>query len=140
MNKLIKKENIGIDQVIKHLNRAQKDLIVAQANLSIDGEAAFNYAYLAILRTARALMFSEGYRPIDGYQHKTVVEFTGIVLGKVNKNVVGRFDDMRKKRNKFTYFPDIPVSGIEAKEAIQFAGDMVEKIYQVIKDGNPQIP
>lgn len=72
----IAKEQIGFDQIIKHINRAHKDLKVSEANLKIDNEAAYNYAYLAMLRTGRALMFSFGYRPIDGQQHKTIVLFS----------------------------------------------------------------
>ena len=75
---LIKEEKIGFDQVIKHFERAKKDLRVAKANLEIDTEAAYNYAYLAMLRMGRALMFSYGYRPVDGEQHKTVVFFVNI--------------------------------------------------------------
>ena len=91
MNKgLLKKENIGFDQVIKHVERARTDLKVAQANLKIDEEASFNYAYLAVLRAARALMFAEGYRPIDGSQHKTVVDFIGVLLGKNYKKEINR--------------------------------------------------
>ncbi len=47
---LIEEENIGFDQVSKHVTRAHKDLKVARANLSIDSEAAYNYSYLAMLR------------------------------------------------------------------------------------------
>jgi len=62
----IAKEEIGFDQIIKHINRASQDLKVSDANLKIDNEAAYNYAYLAMLRTGRALIFSFGYRPING--------------------------------------------------------------------------
>jgi hypothetical protein len=81
-NGLIKKEAVGFDQVIKHLNRAKIDLQVAAANVPIDTEAAYNYAYLAMLRTGRSLMFSFGFRPIDGQQHKTAVDFCEQVLGE----------------------------------------------------------
>lgn len=63
---LIENENIGLDQVLSHINRARKDIQVSKANLEIDTEAAYNYAYLAMLRSGRALMFSYGYRPING--------------------------------------------------------------------------
>lgn len=67
---LIKSEAIGFDQVVKHIERARKDLRVAKANLAIDTEASYNYAYLAMLRSGRALMFSSGLRPLDGEQQK----------------------------------------------------------------------
>jgi len=81
---LIKAENIGVDQIIKHLERSNKDIYVSDKNIDIDTEASYNYAYLAMLRAGRALMFSFKYRPIDGEQHKTVAAFSNHVLGKNN--------------------------------------------------------
>ncbi len=51
--KLISKEEIGFDQVINYLGRANKDLMVSEANFNVDGEASYNYAYLAMLRSGR---------------------------------------------------------------------------------------
>lgn len=126
--KLIKQEKIRDDQIIKLLNRAGKDLKTAQAilNSEIDEEAVFNYAYLAMLRAGRALMFTFGYRPIDGFQHWTVGEFAKKVLGPTAKNIVDQFDEMRRARNQFTYDPDIPVSEIEAKDSINFAKEFIK--------------
>lgn len=61
----IKRESIGFDQVEKQLVRARKDLKVAEMNLDIDTEVSYNYVYLTMLRTARTLMFSYSYRPIN---------------------------------------------------------------------------
>ena len=119
---LIKEENIGFDQAVKHFNRAQKDLEVAEANLEIDTEAAYNYAYLAMLRMGRALMFSYGYRPSDGEQHKTVVSFCNYILGENFLELVKRFDRMRKKRNRFTYDePGLLVTETETQRAFENA-------------------
>lgn len=70
---LISKEKIGIDQVDKNIERAFKDLFVSEANFEIDREASYNYSYLAMLRSGRALMFFYGYRPVGMNQHKTVI-------------------------------------------------------------------
>jgi len=137
--KLAKKEEIGFDQVIKHIERAHKDLIVAKANLEIDEETAYNSAYLAMLRTARALMFSQGYRPIDGSQHKTVIDFAGIVLGEEFKKLVNRLDGMRKTRNEFTYNPGVPISPTEAKESIKLGREWVKQVSSFIQEKNPQL-
>jgi uncharacterized protein (UPF0332 family) len=120
----IAQEKIGFDQVVKHISRAQKDLVVAKANLEIDSEAAYNYSYLAMLRAGRALMFNFGCRPIDGQQHKTVVDFCSAVLGRDFKELTLSFDKMRKLRNRFTYDePGILVSQVEAKQSLSRAED-----------------
>ena len=48
-------------------------------------------------------MFSFGYLPADGQQHKTVIEITGGLLGKEYGLVVKYFDRMRRSRNAFFY-------------------------------------
>lgn len=136
---MVKEEKIGFDQVIKHVNRAKKDLRVAEANLRIDAEASYNYAYLAMLRTGRGLMFSHGWRPADGEQHKTVVSFCEFLLGKEFFELVRHFDRMRKKRNRFTYDePDLLVSDTETKSAFESARKFVDKVSGFIQKENPQ--
>jgi uncharacterized protein (UPF0332 family) len=136
----IAEEKIGFDQIEKHFNRAFKDLKVAEANLKIDAEASYNYAYLAMLRTGRALLFSFGYRPIDGQQHKTIVLFSGAVLGDEFSGLISKFDRMRKFRNKFTYDePGILVSRQETEKSLETADKFVKKVAEFIQNKNPQI-
>ncbi|MDO8668211.1 MAG: HEPN domain-containing protein [bacterium] len=137
---LIAKEKIGFEQIAKHLTRAHKDLKVAEANLKIDSEASYNYAYLAMLRAGRAVMFSFGFRPIDGQQHKTVVLFAGAVLGEEFSKVVAAFDQMRKFRNKFTYDEaGILVSLAQTEQSLKNAKQFVERATDFIRSKNPQM-
>ena len=78
-----------------------------------------------MLRAGRALILLKGLRPSDGYQHKTVVEFTSCLLGEKFNTVVGCFDKMRKKRNIFTYEVDISISRTESNNALHIAGKFV---------------
>jgi len=136
---LIKEEDIGFDQVVKHLERVKKDLHVAEANLEIDTEASYSYSYLAMLRSGRALMFSLKYRPIDGEQHKTVVAFCEETIGKDNLEIVKYFDRMRKKRNRFTYDePELLVSTTETEQAFKNAKEFAKIVHRYIQDKNPQ--
>lgn len=135
---LIKKQGVNFNQIDALLFRAKKDLIASKANLEIDEEVTYNYAYLAMLRCGRAIMFMEGYRPTDGRQHKTVIEFTGKILGEKFINIVKKFDNMRRKRNQFTYDPSLPVSKLEAKNALKTAEEFIKKIIELVKKENPQ--
>lgn len=136
-NGLIAEEKIGFDQIVKHLERARKDLAVAKANLKIDSEAAYNYAYLAMLRAGRGLIFSYGYRPIDGEQHKTVTAFCENILGPDFSNLTRNFDRMRKKRNRFTYDEaGLLVTETETQKAIEDAIKFAEEISKVIESRN----
>jgi len=136
----IKKEEIGFDQILKHINRAFLDLKAAEGNFQIDYVISYGCSYSAMLKSGRALMFLFGYRPTDGQQHKTVVLFCKKALGENFAKLVAKFDDMRNLRNKFTYDePGIQVSEQEAKQAFVSAKEFVTSIYDFIEKKNPQI-
>jgi len=84
-------------------------------------------------------MFLNGYRPIDGQQHKTVIEFADVILGKEFKELIRKFEVMRRKRNQFTYEPLSSVSKVEVENALKCAEEFVAKIIKVVKKENPQL-
>ena len=97
-NGLLKKQQSSLLAVEKLINRSAKELNAAKANLTIDEGIAYTVAYLGMLHAGRAFMLLKGFRPNDGYQHKTVVEFMAHALGAEYKNIIERFDRMRRKR------------------------------------------
>ena len=136
---LIKKQKIDFSQIEALLYRARKDLKVAIYNLDMDEEAAYNYAYLSMLRCGRSVVFLKGYRSVDGQQHKTIIELTGGILGRDFRDCIKKFDRMRRKRNQFTYDPLLPVSTSEAKNALRTAGEFVDITIVWVKKDNPQL-
>jgi uncharacterized protein (UPF0332 family) len=135
---LIKKQKPSINAVSKIIQRSIKDLTTAKANLNIDEAIAYSVAYLGMLRAGRAFMLLKGFRPSDGFQHKTVVDFMDISLGETYKNIVSRFDKMRRKRNIFTYEIDVSITMTEANNALETATQFVDLIKNIIKKENPQ--
>jgi len=81
----------------------------------------------------------KGYRSVDGQQHKTIIELSGEILGKAFKNIIMKFDRMRRKRNQFTYDPFIPVSKTEAKNALITAESFVKIVLELFQKENPQL-
>ncbi len=79
-----------------------------------------------MLRAGRARMMSFGYRPRGRYQHATVVRFTSIVFGDQLKDLIRKFDRMRRKRHDFIYEPDRPVPRQEAEQSIKDAEALVK--------------
>jgi len=136
---LIKRQKVDFSQIEALLLRARKDIVAAKANLEIDEEVTYNYAYLSMLRCGRAIMFMKGYRSVDGQQHKTIIELSGEILGKEFKSVIKKFDHMRRKRNQFTYDPSLPVSKIEAENALKTAEEFVNIAMNLIQKENPQL-
>ncbi|MCJ7814150.1 MAG: HEPN domain-containing protein [Candidatus Atribacteria bacterium] len=136
---VIKKQKVDFSQIEALLLRARKDIVAAKANLEIDEEVTYNYAYLAMLRCGRSIVFMKGYRSVDGQQHKTIIELSGEILGEEFKNIIKKFDHMRRKRNQFTYDPSLPVSKIEAENALKTAEEFVTIVLKLVQQENPQL-
>ena len=136
--KLIKEQKISFNQIIRHLQRAKKDLKTAKANKKIDSEWAYTIAYQGMLKAGRALMFLYGYKPIDGLQHLTVVEFVEICLGKQFSDLINQFERMRRQRNALLYEPGESISKQELIYSFQKAEQLIKVIERKIKQKNPQ--
>ena len=135
---LVKKQDKNLQAVEGLISRSYKEIKVAEANIKIDEGIAFTVAYTAMLHTGRALMLFKGYRPHDGYQHKTVVDFASIALGENYKILVQRFDKMRRKRNIFTYEVSISISEKEVTNALEAATDFIKAVRDIIEQESPQ--
>jgi uncharacterized protein (UPF0332 family) len=136
---LLKQQRVNFRQIEKQIARARKDLETAQSVLAKDPEWAATIAYHAMLRSGRALLFSKGYLPADGGQHKTVVELTQHLLGKEYSTLVARFERMRRKRNIFFYESDPFGTLTEAENALKAAAQLVQAIQRRIRKECPQL-
>jgi uncharacterized protein (UPF0332 family) len=136
---LIKKQHPNFKQIAAQIKRAIKDLTTYKLVVGNDPEWAASIAYQAMLRAGRALLFSFGYLPADGQQHKTVVEITGLILGKEYETVVLLFERFRRKRNQFFYDSVDTSNETEAKKSAETAQKLIEAIQKQIKMLNPQI-
>jgi len=135
----LKKQQPNFKMIENHILRAGKELKAAEANLKIDEGVAFTVAYTAMLHAGRALTLFKGFRPSDGSQHKTVVDFTSQILGDEYKQLIQHFDRMRRKRNLFTYEVSFSISQTEAENALKNATKFVKTIQKFIKKENPQM-
>jgi len=135
---LIKKQGKNLIAIENLIARSYKEIKAAQANIKIDEGIAFTIAYTAMLHAGRALMLLKGYRPDDGYQHKTVVNFASITLGENYKTLVLHFDKMRKKRNKLTYEVSISISEEEVNQGLKSASELIKAVRNLIEKEDPQ--
>ena len=136
---LIKKQSPDFRQIEKQIYQAEKDLEVSTLLLHQDTGWAATVAYQSMLRAGRALLFSCGYLPADGQQHKTVVEITGRILGEDFDLVVQQFEKSRRKRNIFFYDSMDSSTLTEAKKAAESAKALVAAIKLKISELNPQL-
>lgn len=135
---LIRETKINFKQIYNFLSRSRQDLKTAKSNLTIDEAWSYAIAYHAMLRAGRSLMMSFGYRPLGKDQHATVVRFTSVVFGNKTKNLIHKFDRMRRKRHNFIYEPNRPIPRQEAEQAVADAEALVKQIWIIIKNKDPQ--
>jgi uncharacterized protein (UPF0332 family) len=112
---------------------AERDIHVAEHTLDVDPDWAFNIAYNAVLQAARAFVLSEGYRTRGADQHATVVLFLKKALGERLAGEIATFDQMRRKRHRAVYEASGRIGAAEAKQAVTFAGEFLEKIRGLIQ-------
>ena len=135
---LIKEQKPDFKQISYQLKRSQKDLITAEANLSIDLTWAFAIAYHAMMRASKALMYSKGYLPTAKNSHKTIVELTKLILGDEYDSIINRFSRMRRQRHGFIYDSKNHITPHEAKSSIDTAKKLIDEIIVLVKKENPE--
>src|SRR4030042_3541712 len=132
------KASVNFKQIRNFLARARKDFSAARRSLQIDEEWAFAIAYNAMLRAARALLLSMGYRPKGKDHHRTLVIITERTLGIQNRDLTRNFDRMRRKRHEFIYEPNQPIPRLEAEAALDTAQEFLQKIENHVGERDPQ--
>lgn len=100
---------------------AKRDLETAQSLSEDNPDWAFSIAYNSMLQSARALMFSMGFRPQGQAQHISVVRFAEAVLGNKAKEIIAVMDRMRRKRHRVVYDTSGLISVGEADWAVTSA-------------------
>lgn len=136
---LLKRQRANFTQIEQQLRRAQRDLRTARLIVEQDPSWAATMAYQAMLRAGRALLFSKGYLPADGAQHRTVVELTHQLLGHAYAVLVGKFEQMRRKRHLFFYEAELVGTLTEAVSALKAASQLLLVIQDAIRKAHPQL-
>ena len=127
------------DQIAKHVQASYADLKEAKITFPVSDKAAYLFAYTAMLKIGRALLFLKGYRPKGKAQHETVVEAAGFILGKGFKELTDQFDRMRRKRNKLIYDIGDLISHSETETAFKIAGEYLDKVRVFMEKEDPQL-
>ena len=137
IEELLKKRRIhrhraSPEEIERLLELSDRDIRMARLTMAEDWDWAFSIAYNAVLQSARAYMYSQGYRPAAEQGHKNTFAFMRAALGDELASTIGYFDRMRKKRNQAIYDVAGLITEKEAKailrNAIKFVGTVKKKI------------
>ncbi len=126
-------------QVAKLVGGAYQDLKEARITFSVSDRAAYLFAYTAMLKIGRALLFLKGYRPKGFGQHTTVIEAADFLLGKGFSSLTQQFDQMRKKRNLLMYDVGVLISHAETEEAFKVAERYLDKVREFMEKQDAQL-
>lgn len=77
---IIKRLPIDEKKVNDSLDLAKRDLKAARNIVDENCDWAFSIAYNSMLQSARALMFSKGYRPSSDSGHVSAIKFAKLFL------------------------------------------------------------
>lgn len=135
---LVKKTQTDFAQIRNQIARAKKDLQALCVVIDKDAEWAVTMAYQAMLRAGRSLLFSYGYLPADGQQHRTVVELTKVLLGSAHRAIAGHFERLRRRRNTFFYDSMGGANRSEAESASASAERLITAVEEKILERDPQ--
>lgn len=127
---LIGKIPIDKKRVKECMALAKRDLRTSKSLSKDNPDWAFSIAYNSMLQSARALMFSMGYRPFGKAQHISAVRFAEAVLSGKAKEIIVILDRMRRKRHRVVYDTSGLISQLEAKKAVTSA----EKFFNLIEN------
>lgn len=125
---LVEERPAESSEVVGLSGRAERDLATSRFLLEKDEEWAFAAAYLAMVRIARALIYSEGLRPKASRgrdAHKTIVTVAGEILGGRHKSLINKFDRMRRKYQSFIEEPGRIISRYESAQAVKDAEEFM---------------
>ena len=130
---LLKRQKPNLKQIEKQMAQSKKDLKTAAVVLTKDPDWAEAMVYQAMLRAGRAFVYANGYLPIDGAQHRTVVELTARHLGQSHWLLTEKFEKMRRKRNLFFYESGGISTETEARGAMKTASLLIDVIKSQIQ-------
>lgn len=99
----IRKEKVSQTEIVRALERAERDLKTARKIMAEDWDWGFAVTYNAVLQASRGYMFSQGYRPASAQGHKNTFAFMALAMGEDYADLIAYFDRMRNKRNQAIY-------------------------------------
>jgi len=137
IDELLKKRRIhrhraSPEEIERLLELADRDIRMARITMAEDWDWAFSIAYNAVLQSARAYMYSRGFRSAAEQGHKNTFAFMRAALGDELASTISYFDRMRKKRNQAIYDVAGLITEKEArailKNAVKFVNIVKKKI------------
>lgn len=135
----LRKQETDIAYLQNLLDAAKRNF---DAGLLIKGkidDAAFKLFYDGFLQLGRVILLLNGFRPIDGEQHKTTFTVAGEFLGKDFVDLINKIQRYRIKRNDCIYDPKALISRVETEAIHKTAQEFWRRTRLYLSEKNPQL-
>lgn len=130
-------DRVGKDsrRVERMMSLARRDLRTSRSNfIDKNFDWTLAIAYNSMLQAGRALMLSDGYRPVGMYKHVGVIKFLHERFGKeLTDQLIYFLDKTRKKRHRVVYDDEGIISADEAGTAINLAKEFLDKVENTLR-------
>lgn len=125
-NRGLVKEDIADDMILKEIDAAEHDLSRAKETLEQgDSKWATIQGYYSMFHSARALIFSKGYRERSHYCLRIAVKELFVFTNELKSEFIDFLEDAKSLREQADYGLSYYPSG--AKETIDNASRFLEK-------------
>jgi hypothetical protein len=133
----VTKRETSPQEIADLLGVADRDLSDCQSS-GLSPDWRMNIAYNAALQVATAALAAAGYRAArDSHHYRVIQSLTHTICA--DANLIGQFDQFRKKRNVGGYERAGLVSDQEADEMFDLAKQLRKDVEKWIRDNHPDL-
>jgi len=134
----LKEEQVPLEMVEGLVREAVVDLDEARKTQEMGAHrATFFLSYMAMLRTGRAFLLFNGYRPSNCSRHKTIVAVTSVLMGEAHKDITEHIEMALEKQLNLIHGGGALLSELEAHDAFHYAMLLTREVVKNIKQKDP---
>lgn len=136
-NGWLSEHTTSLQEIADLLYVADRDLASCRA-VGLTPDWQLGIAYNAALQLATAALAACGYRASREAHHYRIIQSLALTIN-LNRTLVLKLHQFRKKRNISSYERAGMVSDLEAKEMIELAEQLRKKVEQWLRENHPQL-
>lgn len=135
----LRKQETDIAYLQNLLDASKRNFDAASLIKGKFDDAAFKLFYDGLLQLGRVILLLNGFRPVDGEQHKTTFKVAGEFLGKDFADLINKIQRYRIKRNDCIYDPKTLISRLETEAIHKTVQEFWRRIRLYLSEKDPQL-
>lgn len=124
-------------EILDLLKVVERDIQDSQVR-GLSADWRLNIAYNAALQSATIALYASGYRAAHEAHHYRVIQSLRFTI-QADREIIGQFDQFRKKRNKSDYERSGETSDVEVKEILGLAIWLRDAVMEWLNKNYPEL-